>query len=105
MRQGEVYVSDPSPLTGERELYVVASCDEYNEVGGPTVLVAEVETGTRYRATPFGTAVETSYGVVLTDRLRWLPVEFVGERFGQLDTVQVTAVVDGSSRVIRGSRQ
>ncbi|HEY1971201.1 MAG TPA: hypothetical protein VGH89_24815 [Pseudonocardia sp.] len=38
--QGEVRISDPSPLTGERELYVVVSADFYNAAGGRTVLVA-----------------------------------------------------------------
>lgn len=36
--QGDVLISNPSPLTGEREL----SADPYNAAGGPTVLVAEI---------------------------------------------------------------
>ena len=44
--QGDVLISNPSPLTGERELCTV-SADIYNAAGGPTVLVAEIETGTR----------------------------------------------------------
>lgn len=103
MRQGDVYVSDLSPLTGERELYVVVSCNPYNEAGGPTVVVAEIETGTRYRATPFGTAVETPFGVVLADRLRWLPVDYAGERFDRLDDELIEHVIEGACRVLRGA--
>lgn len=103
MRQGDVHLSDPSPLTGERELYLVVSCDPYNQAGGPTVVVAEIETGTRYRATPFGTAVETPFGVVLSDRLRWLPVDYVGERFDRLDDQLTARVIEGACRVLRGA--
>jgi mRNA-degrading endonuclease toxin of MazEF toxin-antitoxin module len=60
--QGDVLISNPSPLTGKRELSTVVSTDIYNAAGGPTVLVAEIETGTRYRATAYAT--ETDYGVV-----------------------------------------
>jgi hypothetical protein len=67
--QGDVLISNPSPLTGERELSAVVSADIYNAVGGPTVLVAEIETGTRYRATAYAT--ETDYGVVAAWWLRW----------------------------------
>ncbi|MGH3907443.1 MAG: hypothetical protein ACRDTE_25195 [Pseudonocardiaceae bacterium] len=77
-RQGDVLISNPSPLTGERELYTVVSADIYNAAGGPTVLVAEIETGTRYRATAYAT--ETDYGVVLADRVVWLPVDMLGEQ-------------------------
>ncbi|MFI9403559.1 type II toxin-antitoxin system PemK/MazF family toxin [Nocardia sp. NPDC052316] len=104
MRQGDVYLSDPSPLTGERELYLIISSDEYNEAAGPTVVVAEIETGTRYRATPFGTAVETPFGVALADRLQWLPRTHVGERFDQLDPELTRRAVDASCRVLRGAR-
>ncbi|MBG6136233.1 type II toxin-antitoxin system PemK/MazF family toxin [Longispora fulva] len=97
-------MSDPSPLTGERELYVVASSDLYNEAGGPTVLVAEIEVGTRLRATPLKTAIETPWGVVLCDRLTWLPVEYAGEHFGQLAPDEITDLIEGSCRVIRGAR-
>jgi hypothetical protein len=51
--QGDVLISHPSPLTGERELYTVVSADVYNAAGGPTVLIAEIETGTRYRASAY----------------------------------------------------
>lgn len=59
--QGDVLISNPSPLTGQRELSLVASADIYNAAGGPTVLIAEIEieTGTRYRATAYAT--ETDY--------------------------------------------
>lgn len=39
------------------------SADIYNTAGGPTALLAEMETGTRYRASAYAT--ETDYGVVL----------------------------------------
>ena len=83
--QGDVLISNPSPLTGERELCTV-SADIYNAAGGPTVLVAEIETGTRYRATAYAT--KTDYGVVLADRVMWFPVDMLGERFGRLADVQ-----------------
>jgi hypothetical protein len=51
----DVLISNPSPLTGERELYTVVSTDIDNAAGGPTVLVAEIETGTRYRTTAYAT--------------------------------------------------
>lgn len=41
----------------------MVSADIYNTAGGPTVLVAEIETGTCYRASAYAT--ETDYGVVL----------------------------------------
>ena len=91
VRQGDVLISNPSPLTGERELYTVVSADAYNAAGGPTVLVAEIETGTRYRATAYAT--ETDYGVVLADRVLWLPVDMLGEHFGQLTDTQRDRVV------------
>lgn len=65
--QGDVLISNPSPLTGERELSTVVSADIYNAASDPTVLVAEIETGTRYRATAYAT--ETDYGVALADRV------------------------------------
>ncbi|NNH74548.1 hypothetical protein HLB23_32660 [Nocardia uniformis] len=104
MRQGDIYISDPSPLTDERELYLIVSSDAYNDAGGPTVVVVEIETGTRYRATPFGTAVETPFGVALADRLLWLPRTHVGERFDGLDPDLTRRVVDASCRVLRGAR-
>lgn len=104
MRQGDVFIADPSPLTGERELYLVISSDEYNEAAGPTVVVVEIETGTRYRATPFGTAVETPFGVALSDRPLWLPRTHVGERFDRLDPELTRRIVDASCRVLRGAR-
>ena len=91
VRQGEVLISNPSPLTGERELYTVVSADVYNAAGGPTVLVAEIETGTRYRATAYAT--ETDYGVVLADRVLWLPVDMLGEQFGRLTDIQRDRVI------------
>lgn len=99
--QGDVLISDPSPLTGERELYTVVSADVYNAAGGRTVLVAEIETGTRYRATAFAT--ETDYGVVLADRVVWLPVDMLGQRFGRLSTAQRDQVIDQIIAILRGS--
>ena len=99
-RQGNVLISNPSPLTGERELYTVVSADIYNAAGGPSVLVAEIETGTRYRATAYAT--ETDYGVVLADRVVWLPVDMLGEQFGRLTDAQRSRVVDQIVAVLRG---
>ncbi len=90
--QGDVLISNPSPLTGERELYTVVSADVYNAAGGPTVLIAEIETGTRYRASAYATA--TDYGVVLADRVVWLPVDMLGEPFGRLTDAQRDQVVN-----------
>lgn len=101
--QGDVLISDPSPLTGERELYVVVSADYYNTAGGRTVLVAEIETGTRYRASAFAT--ETDYGVVLADRIVWLPVDMLGEFFGRLDPAQREQVVTQIVSILRGGRR
>lgn len=98
--QGDVLISNPSPLTGERELYTVVSADIYNAAGRPTVLVAEIETGTRYRATAHAT--ETDYGVVLADRLVWLPVDMLGEQCGRLADAQRDRVVDQIVAVVRG---
>jgi hypothetical protein len=69
-RQGDVLVSNPSPLTGERERYTVVSADVYNAGGGPTVLIAEIETGTRYRAS--GYATETDYACFTGVRVPFL---------------------------------
>lgn len=99
-RQGDVLISNPSPLTGERELYVVVSADPYNAAGGPTVLVAEIETGTRYRASAYAT--ETDYGVVLADRVVWLPVDMLGEEFGRLTDGQRDRVAEQIVAVVRG---
>jgi mRNA-degrading endonuclease toxin of MazEF toxin-antitoxin module len=97
-----VLISDPSPLTGERELYVVVSADFYNAVpGARTVLVAEIETGTRYRASAFAT--ETDYGVVLADRIVWLPVDMLGEPFGRLTLSQREQVISQIVAVLRGT--
>lgn len=98
--QGDVLISSPSPLTGERELYTVVSADIYNAAGGPTVLVAEIETGTRFRATAYAT--ETDYGVVLADRVLWLPVDMLGEQFGRLTEAQCVQVGDQVVTVLRG---
>ncbi|MGH3871763.1 MAG: hypothetical protein ACRDSR_09680 [Pseudonocardiaceae bacterium] len=98
--QGDVLISTPSPLTGERELYTVVSADIYNTAGGFTVLVAEIETGTRYRATAYAT--ETDYGVVLADRVVWLPVDMLGEHFGRLTDTQRDRVIDQIVAVLRG---
>lgn len=94
-------ISDPSPLTGERELYTVVSADFYNAAGGRTVLVAEIETGTRYRATAFAT--ETDYGVVLADRVVWLPVDMLGQPFGRLTSAQRDQVIGQIVTILRGS--
>lgn len=99
-RQGDVLISNPSPLTGERELYTVVSADIYNNAGGPTVLVAEIETGTRYRASAYAT--ETDYGVVLADRVIWLPIDMLGEQFGRLADTQRERVIDQIVAVVRG---
>jgi mRNA-degrading endonuclease toxin of MazEF toxin-antitoxin module len=98
--QGDVLISNPSPLTGERELSTVVSADIYNAAGGPTVLVAEIETGTRYRATAYAT--ETDYGVVLADRVVWMPVDMLGEHFGRLTDAQRDRVIDQTVAVHRG---
>lgn len=98
--QGDVLISNPSPLTGERELSLVVSADIYNAAGGPTVLTAEIETGTRYRATAYAT--ETDYGVVLADRVVWIPVDMLGEHFGRLTDAQRDRVVDQIVAVLRG---
>lgn len=97
--QGDVLISDPSPLTGERELYAVVSSDRYNEAGGRTVLVAEIETGTRYRATAL--AVESEFGVVLADRVVWLPIGMLGEPFGRLTRDQRDRVVAAIVAVVQ----
>jgi mRNA-degrading endonuclease toxin of MazEF toxin-antitoxin module len=99
-RQGDVLISNPSPLTGERELYTVVSADIYNTAGGPTVLLAEIETGTRYRASAYAT--ETDYGVVLADRVIWLPVDMLGEYFGRLTDAQRTRVINQIVAILRG---
>jgi mRNA-degrading endonuclease toxin of MazEF toxin-antitoxin module len=100
-RQADVLISDPSPLTGERELHTVVSSDLYNTAGGPTVLIAEIETGTRYRAIAYAT--ETNYGVVLADRVVWMPVDLLGEPFGRLTDAQRTCVIDQIVAVLRGA--
>jgi mRNA-degrading endonuclease toxin of MazEF toxin-antitoxin module len=98
--QGDVLISNPSPLTSERELYTVVSADVYNAAGGPTVLIAEIETGTRYRASAYAT--ETDYGVVLADRVVWLPVDMLGEPFGRLTDAQRDQIVNQIVAVLRG---
>ncbi|MGH3916137.1 MAG: hypothetical protein ACRDTC_22425 [Pseudonocardiaceae bacterium] len=100
VRQGDVLISNPSPLTGERELYVIVSADVYNTAGGPTALIAEIETGTRYRASAYAT--ETDYGVVLADRVLWLPVGMLGEHFGRLSEQQRERVVGQIIAVLTG---
>ncbi|WP_216902857.1 hypothetical protein [Nocardia alni] len=64
-------------------------------IGLPTLLVAEIETGTRYRASAY--VAETDYGV----RLAYYPQDMIGERFGNLTSQQrdqvrrqVHAVID-----------
>jgi len=99
-RQGDVLISQPSPLTGERELAAVVSADVYNAAGGPTVLLAEIETGTRYRASAYAT--ETDYGVVLADRVVWMPMDMLGEHFGRLSDRQREQVVDQIIAVLTG---
>lgn len=94
--QGDVLISNPSPLTGEHELSTVVSADVYNSAGGPTVLVAEIKTGTRYRAT------ETDYGVVLADRVVRMPLDMLGEYFGRLTDAQRNRVIDQIVVVLRG---
>jgi hypothetical protein len=65
-----------------------------------SVLVAEIETGTRLRPTQHG--ILTDYGVVLADRILWFPLEMVGEHFGQISNEERTAVVESACLVIRG---
>jgi mRNA-degrading endonuclease toxin of MazEF toxin-antitoxin module len=101
VRQGDVYLSEPSPVTGERELRVIVSSDLYNSRPGcVSVLVAEIETGTRLRATQHG--IVTDYGLVLADRITWFPPSMLGERFGAVTDEQRRAVVDASCLVLRG---
>ena len=93
-------ISDPSPLTGERELCVVVSANVYNAAGPRTVLVAEIETGTRYRATAFAT--ETEYGVALADRVMWQPIDLLGEPFGRLAPDQRERLIEQIITLVRG---
>jgi hypothetical protein len=74
----------------------VVPADIDNAAGGPTVRVAEIETGTRYRATAYAT--ETDYGVVLADRVMWLSADMLGEEVGRLTDAQRDRVIDGSCR-------
>jgi hypothetical protein len=102
VKQGEVYLSPPSPITGERELRVVLSADDYNDRPDcVSVLVAEIETGTRLRATQHG--ILTDFGLVLADRVIWFPPAMVGEPFGEIAEEQRGAVVDAACLVIRGT--
>lgn len=102
MKQGEVYLSGTSPITGERELRVVISTDEYNSRPGcVSVLTAEIETGTRLRATQHG--ILTDFGMVLADRIVWFPPDMVGEPFGQITVGQRRAIVDAACRVLSGT--
>lgn len=101
MKQGEVYLSASSPITSERELRVVISADAYNSRPScVSVLVAEIETGTRLRATQHG--ILTDFGVVLADRILWFPPEMVGELFGMITDEQLRSVVDAACLVLRG---
>jgi hypothetical protein len=101
MRQGEVYITEPSPITGERELRVILSNDDYNaDPNCVSVLIAEIETGSRLRATRHG--IETEYGLVLADRIVWEPPSMVGERFGQITDSERHAVVEAACLAIRG---
>ena len=70
----------------------MVSSDLYNTAGGPTVLIAEIDTGTRYRATAYAT--QTDYGVVLADRVVWMPVDLLGEPFGRLTDAHRRRVID-----------
>lgn len=65
------------------------------------MLVTEIETGARYRATAFAT--ETDYGIVLADRVIWLPVDLLGQPFGQLTPAQRDQVIRQIITVLRGS--
>lgn len=78
----------------------MVSADIYIAAHGPTVLVGEIETGARYRATAYAT--ETNYGVVLADRVMWLPVDMLGEHFGRLTDAQRDRIVDQTVAVLRG---
>lgn len=64
------------------------------------MLIAEIETGTRYRATY---ATETDYGVVLADRVVWMPVDMLGEPFGRLTDAQRDRVINQIVAVLRGA--
>lgn len=97
-RQGDVYISDPSPLTGERELYVIVTSDTYSDAQPPTHLVAEIETGTRYRASTYAT--QTDFGVVLADRIVYYPIDMLGEQFGRLPIEQLQQVILQVTRLI-----
>ncbi|MGQ0573269.1 MAG: hypothetical protein ACT4RN_03575 [Pseudonocardia sp.] len=101
MRQGDVFLSPASPVTGERELRLVMSADGYNSRPGcVSVLIAEIETGTRLRSTQHG--VLTDFGVVLADRIMWFPPTGIGEPFGRVPDEQRRAIVDAACLVIRG---
>lgn len=101
MRQGEVYITEPSPITGQHELRVILSNDDYNaDPNCVSVLIAEIETGSRLRATRHG--IETEYGLVLADRIVWEPPSMVGEQFGRITDAQRQALVDAACLVIRG---
>ena len=64
------------------------------------MLITEIETGTRYRASGYATG--TDYGVVLADRVVWLPVDMLGEPFGRLTDVQRDQVVNQIVAILRG---
>ena len=92
MRQGDVYATPESPLTSEREVYVVLSGDMYNDAGTPTVIIAEIALGNRYRDSAL--ALPTEYGLVLLDRLVWIPRSALGDRVGRLTRDQTARAVD-----------
>jgi hypothetical protein len=58
------------------------------------------QTVTRYRATAYAT--ETDYGVVLADRVVWLPIDMLGEHFGRLTDAQRDRVVNQIVAVLKG---
>jgi mRNA-degrading endonuclease toxin of MazEF toxin-antitoxin module len=48
-------------------------------------------------------ATETDYGVVLADRVVWLPKDMLGEHFGRLTDAQRDQVVNQIVAVLQGS--
>jgi hypothetical protein len=46
---------------------------------------------------------KTDYGVVLADRVVWMPVDMLGEPFGRLTGAQRDRVIDQIVAVLRGA--
>ena len=73
----------------------------YNDAGTPTVIIAEIEVGTRYRDTAL--ALPTDFGRVLLDRLVWVPRSQLGEHIGHLTPDQTSRAVDLVCALIRNN--